>query len=116
MPLKTLVRAGSITNLSDARYCAGMGVDWLGFNVIEGQDQYVSPKEFQDIRGWVSGPKIIAQIYNIPSTDALTAILDNYQPDFLELGMNDLKKFSALPLPFILAVPAAEALEELRGP
>ena len=29
MPLKTFVKVGNITNLSDARYCAGMGVDML---------------------------------------------------------------------------------------
>lgn len=115
MPLKTLVRAGNITNLSDARYCAGMGVDWLGFVVIEGQERYINPKEFQDIRGWVSGPKIIAQIYNIPSADALAGILENYHPDMLEMGLNDLNKFTTLPLPFILSVTAPEALAELRG-
>jgi phosphoribosylanthranilate isomerase len=117
MSLKTLVKVGSITNLSDARYCAGMGVDWLGFTVVEGQDRYISPKQFQDIRGWVSGPKIVAQIYGIPSADALTGILEQYQPDLLELGMNDLKKFTLpLALPFILSVPSAEAINDIDGP
>ncbi len=31
MALKTIVKVGNITNLSDARYCAVMGVDMLGF-------------------------------------------------------------------------------------
>jgi phosphoribosylanthranilate isomerase len=35
MPLKTFVKVGCITNLSDARYCAGMGVDMLGFRAVE---------------------------------------------------------------------------------
>jgi phosphoribosylanthranilate isomerase len=115
MPLKTLVKVGSITNLSDARYCAGMGVDLLGFSVIEGQDRYIDAKQFQDIRGWISGPKIVAQIYGLPSADALTAILEQYQPDFLELGINDLKKLTTLPLPFILSVPSVEALQDIAG-
>ena len=41
MSLQTFVKVGEITNLSDARYCAGMGVDLLGFNVVENTPGYV---------------------------------------------------------------------------
>ena len=48
MPLKTIVKVGSITNLSDARYCAGMGVEMLGFNVVAGHESFIDAKKYQE--------------------------------------------------------------------
>jgi phosphoribosylanthranilate isomerase len=109
MPLKTLVKTGNITNLSDARYCAGMGVDLLGFNVIEGQTSYISPKLFQEIRGWVAGPQVVAEIYGISGDTDIKRIIQEYQPDFLELYYHEYKRHvSELPLPLILSVQGEE--------
>ena len=86
MPLKTFVKVGNITNLSDARYCAGMGVDMLVFKVIAGQENYIPAKTYQEIRGWVSGPKIVAEIYGISSPEELPSIVENFAPDYFELS------------------------------
>lgn len=105
MPLKTIVKVGSITNLSDARYCSGMGVDMLGFRVVEGDANYLSPKHFQEIRGWVVGPQIVAEVYGIRDNSALSQILSDYRPDYLELGKEDLHRLgSSLPIPYILSL------------
>ncbi|MBL7857481.1 MAG: phosphoribosylanthranilate isomerase [Cyclobacteriaceae bacterium] len=108
MPLKTFVKVGSITNLSDARYCAGMGVDLLGFCALEGQANYISPKQFQEIRGWVSGPKVVAEISGLNHAAALSAIIENYRPDFLELGVAELPAVGKLSIPLILRGTASE--------
>lgn len=55
MALKTKVKINRITNLTDARYCSGMYVDILGFCFEEGSPHYVSPTQFQEITGWISG-------------------------------------------------------------
>lgn len=103
MPLKTVVKVGNISNLSDARYCSGMGVDMLGFRVLEGQQGYISPKLFQEIRGWVSGPKIVAEIYGLSSADQLATIAENYAPDYFELSSAEFETFREhLPLPCIV--------------
>ena len=65
MPLKTFVKVGCITNLSDARYCAGMGVDMLGFRAVESQENYIKPSQFQEIRGWIAGPLVVAEVYGV---------------------------------------------------
>jgi len=110
MALKTIVKVGTITNLSDARYCAGMGVDMLGFRVIEGQDAYVAPDQFQEMRGWVTGPKIVAEIYGIKTPGQLAAVVEQYRPDYLELGLEELKYLTQpLPLPSILALKKGES-------
>lgn len=92
MALKTLVKVGQISNLSDARYCAGMSVDMLGFRVIAGHDHYVSPELFKEIRGWFSGPAVVAEAYGIEKGEDLPAIIQNYLPDFIELSIQDLVK------------------------
>lgn len=89
MPLRTSVKVGNITNLSDARYCAGMGVEMLGFNAVEGTSGYISPKAFQEIRGWLSGPMVVAEIYGI-TKEMISVVRENYQPDLLELSIKEL--------------------------
>ncbi len=110
MPLKTFVKVGSITNLSDARYCAGMGVDMLGFRTIAGQENYIAPASFQEIRGWITGPLMVAEVYGIRTQGELEAILDNYKPDYLEMSLEELSLFSSLPLPFLLYIEEGDAI------
>ncbi len=113
MPLKTFVKVGSITNLTDARYCAGMGVDMLGFSTVEGQQNYIGPAQFQEIRGWITGPLIVAEIYGLTNPNDLTAIIENYKPDYLALGTGELKYLSTMPLPFLLRVDESSQTENL---
>jgi phosphoribosylanthranilate isomerase len=61
MALKTKVKINRITNLTDARYCSGMYVDVLGFSLEEGSRHYVSPSQFQEITGWISGADYAAE-------------------------------------------------------
>lgn len=114
MLLKTLVKIGCITNLSDARYCAGMGVDMLGFRVIGGQANYLPPKQFQEIRGWVSGPLVVAELSGIKSPEELDAIIEDYKPDYLEMGLAEVGLFSKLPLPLILSIQGDEYVQDLQ--
>jgi phosphoribosylanthranilate isomerase len=104
MALATIVKVGNISNLSDARYCSGMGVDMLGFAAVEGQDHYLAPKLYQEIRGWVSGPKVVAQIYGISDFQALQSVLEHYVPDYLEMTAQEFFKFeNQIQLPSIVS-------------
>lgn len=78
MSLKTKVKAGNITNLSDARYCAGMGVDWLGFPA-----NAIDPKTFAEITGWVSGPQFVLEI-------ADGSISEEYQIEVIQINCKEL--------------------------
>ncbi len=96
MPLKTLVKVGNISNLSDARYCSGMGVDMLGFCVIEGKANYISPKLFQEIRGWIPGPRVVAEIYGLQSAEQLQEIIRNYAPDHFEMNAEEYERYQSV--------------------
>ena len=110
MALKTLVKVGCISNLSDARYCAGMHVDMLGFRVVAGQDHYVSPELFKELRGWFSGPSIVAEAYGIKKNEDLAAIIQHYLPDFIEVSLQDLVKLHSPFSTFILSTTYDELI------
>ncbi len=56
MSLRTFVKINGVNNLSDARYCAGMSVDLIGFDINE-----VTPEVFQEITSWVSGVDFVIE-------------------------------------------------------
>jgi phosphoribosylanthranilate isomerase len=61
MGLKTLVKLSQVTNLSDARYAAGMGVQMVGFNINPESDFYIDPDKFKGIIAWISGVTLIGE-------------------------------------------------------
>ena len=65
MALKTKVKINRITNLTDARYCSGMYVDILGFSLEEGSPHCISPTQFQEITGWISGIDYAAEFSDL---------------------------------------------------
>lgn len=103
MSLKTFVKVGKITNLSDARYCSGMGVDMLGFRVIPDDADYLTPERYKEFRGWFTGPTVVAEAFGIQSSDEIATIIENYQPDFIELSIADLNNVKNSSLPLILS-------------
>jgi phosphoribosylanthranilate isomerase len=97
--LKTLVKVSAITNLSDARYCAGMGVDFLGFPM--GQ---IPIEKFMEIRNWLAGVKIVGEFFS-HSTDEIKSKVAEYQPDILEIDSKvNLVAIQDLVIPKILRV------------
>lgn len=88
MSLKTKVKAGNITNLSDARYCAGMGVDWLSF-----PQTVVNPVQFKEITDWVTGPEFILEVTQNITTEVIKA----YQVETLETTAENLHLINNLP-------------------
>ncbi|GIV35841.1 MAG: hypothetical protein KatS3mg032_0220 [Cyclobacteriaceae bacterium] len=111
MPLKVTVKVSRITNLSDARYCAGMGVHLLGFTVVPGCEGYVAPDDFQQMRGWFNGPEVVAEIYDMVHPRNLHEVLENYRPDLLEGGLKELNLLQEAGLPFLLNLQNLTAAE-----
>jgi phosphoribosylanthranilate isomerase len=90
-----------------------MGVDLLGFATIEGQEGYIKPVRFQEIRGWVTGPKIVAEVYGLKNAAQIEGILHDYKPDYLEMGLEEWSLITTPPIPVILSVEDADQLESL---
>ena len=103
MALKTLVKISGVNNLSDARYTAGMGVDFLGFNLDPDSDNYVSPEDFAAITGWVSGVKLVGEWSNNQDS-LLTTIGDHYQLDYLQLNVRHEGNLPEINMPVIVKI------------
>lgn len=61
-----LLKFSSITNLSDARYAAGMWADFIGFNFDPSSDNYIEPSKAASISAWISGPAIVGEFGKQP--------------------------------------------------
>lgn len=100
MSLKTKVKAGNITNLSDARYCAGMGVDWLSFPA-----NAVDPTKFKEITDWVTGPHFILEVNDATSRD----IIRQYPVTRLETGAEQMNLVDQLPgMEWFIRIPSSD--------
>ncbi len=117
MSLKTFVKIGKIDNLSDARYCAGMMVDILGFNLEEGTEGYVSPENFSEISEWVAGVSFCGEFANAQPAEVKLATTQ-YKIDYLEVQNVDLlEELSDLTTKLILKIVlnSTDDLEKLSS-
>ncbi|QNL21069.1 hypothetical protein HZR84_03650 [Hyphobacterium sp. CCMP332] len=78
MALRIPVYIASVNNLSDARYCAGMGVKWLGFS-SQDLGSILSENDLKGILQWVEGIETVLEIrnYNL-NADLLKMDFDSY--------------------------------------
>ncbi|MEQ6118432.1 phosphoribosylanthranilate isomerase [Reichenbachiella sp. MALMAid0571] len=95
MTLKTFVKVGNITNLSDARYCAGMGVDLLGFPLDEKSTEYIDTESYKEIVGWISGPQFVGEF---ESNDASVIMSLQQELKFEYIEVNNVELANALSL------------------
>jgi phosphoribosylanthranilate isomerase len=64
--LKRKVLVNGISNLSDARYCAGMFVDYISFELNSSHPDFIPVDKIVEIKNWLSGLKIGGRITNWP--------------------------------------------------
>ncbi|MFN3848409.1 MAG: N-(5'-phosphoribosyl)anthranilate isomerase [Spirosomataceae bacterium] len=107
--LKTFVKISNVTNLSDARYCAGMGVDMLGFVMDADSAEYVSPEKLKEIKSWLAGVQIIGETQSTDFAE-IKSMVEAYDIDLLQITdaslINSLKE---LDKPLILKFDAESA-------
>jgi|SRR5690554_1910097 len=84
MALKTFVKVSNVNNLSDARYCAGMYVNWMGFNLESHSPHYTSPEKFKEITDWLSGPEYVGEFEN-SHPDTMLETLTNYDIHIIQI-------------------------------
>lgn len=61
-----LLKFSGISNLSDARYAAGMWADFIGFCFDPNQSQYIEPAKAKEIAAWINGPMVVGEFGNQP--------------------------------------------------
>jgi phosphoribosylanthranilate isomerase len=108
MALQTLVLVTNITNLSDARYCAGMGVDLLGFTLAPQDTSYVEPAAFKAITQWVAGVQTVGVLSQAEASE-LETLLQTYTLDYLMAETSaDWQALGAVGVPLLCQVGVEE--------
>ena len=101
MKLKTLVKVGKVNNLTDARYCAGMGVDMIGFCLDEDDPAYLSVDQINGITGWISGVKLVGETKHF-DIDKINQLIDDLNLDYIQLnGSFNFDKYKFIKKPII---------------
>ena len=85
MALKTLVKVGEVNNLSDARYCAGMGVDIIGFIFSHKERQAIAKEEYIAITSWLEGPQFVAE-FDHSSDEEIESLAEELKFDFVQVS------------------------------
>jgi phosphoribosylanthranilate isomerase len=103
--LTRTVKISNVTNLSDARYCAGMGVEMLGFSIDEASPNYISPKKFEEICSWLAGVTLVAETAEA-NAEAILTKLSDYPVHAVQVEDSGLLGYlkSELGLPLILKI------------
>ncbi len=63
-----ILKASTLTNLTDARYFAAKDIQFLGFNLEEGTPDFLEPAALKTIRDWVEGPAIVGEFSRSPAS------------------------------------------------
>ncbi|MEM6830225.1 MAG: hypothetical protein AAGA66_11945 [Bacteroidota bacterium] len=87
MALKTFVKISNVSSLSDARYCAGMMVDVIGFNIDPLSEDQLSAEDFSEITEWIAGVQFAGEFYDA-GVHLIKDTLLKYQVDVIQI--NDL--------------------------
>ena len=109
-----IVYVSRITNLSDARYCAGMGAELLGYVIDPSHPDYVSPENYQQMVGWISGPARVLEIVSDESID-MAAAQKQYAPDYFHIPSRLLRLYAQSPVPLIVDISIEEFTSMTNG-
>jgi len=115
MALKTLVKVSGVTNLSDARYCAGMGVEMIGFGLDENHPKFIELAKLREISVWISGIKVVGE-FNGDNLDNVNYLSHEIPLDFVQLNhLPHLEILNHIKNPIILKLDIEkDGLEEIE--
>jgi phosphoribosylanthranilate isomerase len=120
--LNRKVIAQNITNLSDARYFAAWGVDYLSFNTIPDSDYFLELDKVQEIKDWVEGPLCLIETnaldFNEVADGHVLSNIYNSLPlnkeAFYRIDLDEIRK--GLPSgKYILQLDSVETLNSLNA-
>lgn len=114
MSLQTLVKAGNITNLSDARYCAGMGVEIIGFPLGKSNPQALEPSKIKEIMGWLAGVQMALELDEQLPDETTWQAINDLAPGCLQVPLSiaeTVKQHTSIPL-LIVSETLPAQLEE----
>jgi len=117
MSLNTFVKVSQVNNLSDARYCAGMGVDLMGFDIDPESTNYIDAGRFAEIAEWISGVEFVGE-FKTDNAEIIQETASKYPIHFIQFEhpeLADTLKTTNLGLILKIDSPLVENISELSS-
>lgn len=114
------IKLSNITNLSDARFAAAVGIDYIGFCFDTNDVNYIPPVKAKEIFEWTSGTIVVAE-FGEQSIEEIKDISELLGVDFIEIYNSILPdEFSLFQVPLIKKIDldrfdASSLLKEIEA-
>lgn len=82
MALKIKVMAEMVNNLSDARYFAAMGTEWIAFNAGDNDANSLTADKITAMAAWLQGVQIVVQPGNASAAE-INELVEKINPDYI---------------------------------
>jgi len=84
-----ILKASSITNLSDARYFASYGIKMMGFSFDPQSPNFMNPFKVKEISGWIEGPKLVGEFANL-SVEAINETIESQELHYAQVKLENI--------------------------
>ncbi len=114
--LNVQIKICGTTNLADARYCASLGADYLGFVQYVGSPRFVEPTLAKEIIEWVEGPRSVG-VFVDEDPDLVNKIASDTGFDLVQLHGDETPGYCSLiekPVIKAIRVKASDTADQLR--
>ena len=88
MSLKYFVHVSSINNLSDARYCSGMMVNSLGFDLDKESKTKLPVENINEICKWVNGVDFIGE-FNSSQSNYINEVINELDFNYISVNISN---------------------------
>ena len=95
MDLRVPLKLGEINNLSDARFGAGSGASFLGFNFNQQHIQFIDVDKVLEMLPWLAGPQLVGEWDN-QSAEEIRNVTEALQLDYIQLNSYNANNIEAL--------------------
>ncbi len=85
MEHKLNIKFGEINTLSEARYAAGVGAAFMGFNLSPENSKNCTEQNLKEISGWAPGPAIVTEWEN-ESADVIADTCNRLNIEYIQLN------------------------------
>ncbi len=95
IPLKTRLKIRSVNNLTDGRYFAAMGAEWMGFGFDSNNPRNIDVAQAKEISEWLAGPRFVGEFDEMDVTQinsVLTELNFTTIETSIDLDLNQLDK------------------------
>ena len=82
---KKILKLSKTLSLTEARFAAALGFDYIGFCFDKNDENYISPTKAKEIMSWVTGAEMVAEFHQDISVEEIENIITILGFEYIEL-------------------------------